>query len=61
MDWENAYKSLLGCMIGTVSGLDLLYVREQLKTLYTEELYNHYIRSVDSHCGMSIYDEPEEV
>lgn len=61
MQWENAYKSLLGCMIGTVSSLDLYFVREQLKILYTEQLANHYMRSVESHCSMGIYEEPEEV
>ena len=38
MQWENAYKSLLGCMIGTVSSLDLYFVREQLKILYTDKI-----------------------
>lgn len=61
MEWENAYKSLLGCMIGTVSNLDLLIVRQQLDVYYTEELQNHYMRSVESHCNMSIYEEWEKV
>lgn len=61
MNWENAYKSLLGCMIGTVSSLDLLSIRQQLDTLHTDEMEKHYMISVESHCSMGIYDEPEIV
>jgi len=59
MEWESAYKSLLGCMIGTLSGLDLLYVRIQLDTLYSDDLHSYYMLNVDAHCAMAIFDEPE--
>ena len=58
MEWEKAYKSLLGCMIGTLSNLDLLYTRQQLDTLYSEDLQNYYMVSVEAHCEMGIFDDP---
>ena len=60
MEWEKAYKSLLGCMIGTVSSVDLYHTRQQLNTLYTEELERYYMLNVDAHCAMAIYETKEE-
>lgn len=59
MEWEKAYKSLLGCMIVAISNIDLLHTREQLNLAPTEEMERYYMLNVEAHCAMAIYENQE--
>lgn len=57
MKWENAYKSLLGCMIGTISNIDLLHTRTLLQEEWNTTLESYYMLNVDAHCSMSLFED----
>ena len=59
MEWEKAYKSLLGCMIGTISNLDLYYIKKQIDILPNKDLEAYYEISIEAHCSMAIFEDQE--
>jgi hypothetical protein len=51
-------ESLLSCIIGVISTLDLLGLKEACIETQNGETCNYYMRSVEDHCKMSIYNNP---
>lgn len=57
MEKEKAYKSLLGCMIGTISNIDLYVIKKRIKDMGEVTLQSYYNMSIDAHCSMTIFEE----
>jgi hypothetical protein len=54
-EWDIAYNSLLSCIIGTISTLDLYHVKSTIDEYPNNILIEYYDRAVEDHCKMSIY------
>lgn len=61
LESELAYVSLLGCMIGVISTLDLRAIASSLDNDVSQLSWDFYWRSLDAHCRMGIYEGMEEV
>ncbi len=55
---EYARESLLSCMIGIISTIDLLQLKESCITGQDKQICNYYMKSVEDHAKMTIYDNP---
>lgn len=58
MTWEEAYESLLSCIIGTISTMDLHHIKDTLKQYPNDLLENYYKRALEDHAKMTIYNNP---
>ena len=58
MTWEEAHESLLSCMIGLISTMDLIKIKETIDTHPNELLEDYYKRAIDDHCKMIMYNNP---
>ena len=54
-EWEKCYQSLLSCMIGLVSIMDLKHIKETIDSYPNKDLEDYYKRSIDDHVKMTIY------
>lgn len=54
-DWDIAYNSLLSCIVGTISTLDLINIKEVLRVNPTNIVEEYYTRAIEDHCKMVIY------
>jgi len=55
--YEQARESLLCCMIGLISTLDLIHIKQTIETYPTDILKDYYKRSIEDHAKMSIYND----
>ena len=53
--YEQARETMLSCMIGVISTLDLLQLKQTVDTYPTELIKDYYERSIDDHAKMTIY------
>jgi len=53
-----AKEVLLSCMIGLISTIDLLQLKESCITGKDKQVCNYYMKSVEDHSKMSIYNNP---
>lgn len=56
--FDYAKDVLLSCMIGVISTIDLLNLKESCVTGKDKEVCNYYMKSVEDHAKMTIYDNP---
>ena len=54
-EWETAYYSLLSCMVGLISTLDLLHIKDTLDSYPNDLLQEYYDKAIGDHCKMTIY------
>lgn len=54
-EWEKCYESLLSCMIGLVSTMDLIHIKETINTYPNKDLEEYYKKSLDDHAKMTMY------
>ena len=55
MTWEEAHESLLSCMIGTISTMDLIHIKDTLEQYPNDLLEDYYKRAIEDHAKMTIY------
>lgn len=55
MTWEEAYDSLVSCIIGVISTNDLYNVKKVLEETPNDLIREYYYRAIEDHCNMSIY------
>lgn len=53
-----AKEVLLSCMIGVISTIDLLNLKEACVEGKDKQVCNYYMKSVEDHAKMTIYDNP---
>ena len=53
-----AKEALLSCMIGIISTIDLLQLKESCIVGKDKNICNFYMKSVEDHAKMTIYDNP---
>ena len=53
-----AKESLLSCMIGIISTIDLLNLKQSCIDGQDKQICNYYMKSVEDHAKMTIYDNP---
>lgn len=53
-----AKEALLSCMIGIISTIDLLKLKDACIDGQDKQVCNYYMRSVEDHAKMTIYDNP---
>ena len=56
MTWEEAHDSLLSCIIGVVSTLDLQHIKTTIDEYPNKLLEDYYERAIDDHCKMIMYN-----
>lgn len=49
--------SLLGCMIGVISTIDLLNIKESMDKDITGLVEEYYTRTIEAHSNLAIYEE----
>ena len=54
-EWEQCYESLLSCMIGLISTMDLHHIRDTIKQFPNKDLEEYYKESLEDHAKMTIY------
>ena len=54
-DLDQVYHSLLKCVIGTISTIDVLTMRELYDKSDMVDAYSYH-KALEDHCGMSMYD-----
>lgn len=54
-EWEQCYQSLLSCMIGIISTMDLYQIRDTIEQHPSKDLKDYYKRSLEDHAKMTIY------
>lgn len=54
-EWEQCYQSLLSCMIGLISTMDLHHIRDTIKEYPNKDLEEYYKKSLEDHAKMTIY------
>lgn len=55
MTWEEAYDSLMSCIIGTISTMDLIHIKGTIEQYPNPLLEDYYKRAIEDHCKMSLY------
>jgi len=58
MTWEEAHESLLSCMIGLISTMDLIKIKETIDTYPNKLLEDYYERALEDHSKMIMYNNP---
>jgi len=58
MTWEEAHESLLSCMIGLISTMDLIKIKETIDIYPNELLEEYYKRALEDHSKMIMYNNP---
>lgn len=53
-----AKEALLSCMIGIISTIDLLQLRDSCIDGQDKQVCNYYMKSVEDHAKMTIYENP---
>ena len=56
--FDYAKESLLSCMIGVISTIDLLQLKESCVEGQDKQICNYYMKSVEDHGKMTIYNNP---
>ena len=60
-EWETAYYSLLSCIVGLISTLDLIHIKETLDKYPNDILQEYYDKAIADHSKMTIYHNPYEM
>lgn len=58
MTWEEAHESLLSCMIGLISTMDLIKIKETIDIYPNELLEEYYKKAIEDHSKMIMYNNP---
>lgn len=60
-EWDIAYNSLLSCMVGLISTIDLHDIKRTIDSYPDKILTEYYEKAIEDHSKMSIYHNPYEM